>query len=276
MFYVRTKETKLRVTEDVDFLPETGSVKVTNSLMDENGLTWIQSAHCQSEAIAASRRTFVDHPANLLVLRNFLNPAGAERLSAFLRTEAQYETLYGLYSAVNDHPNGNAIVTESEFASAADSDKFYCLRKFVGLSKDLRLTPNLAAYLKFRTAFNQPTFRQFFMSVTGLKLDLTQATLQCFKMKPGDFLKHHDDCGNNFYRLAFVFYLTPNWQTRFGGALQMIDPDGKVTRVEPEYNSLVLFRVNPKTKHFIEPINADEDAIRVTISGWMHKPAQEQ
>lgn len=223
----------------------------------------------------AYRRMFTEHPANLIVLRDFLNPDGAEKLSAFLGTEAQYETLYGLYSAMNNHPEGLPTATETDWLNADDSDRFFRLRKFVGLSKDSRLTPNLVAYMKFRNAFNDFAFRNFFISITGLDLDLVQSTFHSFVMKPGDFLRHHDDTGNN-YLLAFVLYLAPRWQPEFGGQLEMTDPKGNVTTVEPEYNSLVLFKVNPRTKHLVTPIQSDENVARATISGWMHQAAAKQ
>lgn len=242
--------------------------------MDQNGQSWIQDTHWQQDSIDSYRRTFESHPANLLVLRNFLKSDSAARLGAFLQSEAQYETLHGLYSNMKNHPQGLANATEADWMAAEESDRFYRLRKFVGLSRDSRLTPNLVAYMKFRNAFNELAFRQFFISVTGLNLNLNEATFHSFMMKPGDFLKHHDDTGNNSYHVAFVLYLTPEWQPDFGGELQMFDPNGRVTAVWPEYNSLVLFKVNPRTKHQVAPIKGNADIGRVTISGWMHKPAE--
>ena len=244
--------------------------------MQQNGLSWIQDTHRQEDSIQSYRRAFEAHPANLLVVRNFLKEDGAAQLGTFLQTEAQYETLHGLYSTMKNHPQGLANATETEWVTAEESDRFYRLRKFVGLSRNSQLTPNLVAYMKFRNAFNEPAFRQFFISVTGLSLDLNEATFHSFMMKPGDFLRHHDDTGNNNYHVAFVLYLTPGWQPEFGGELQMFDPRGEMTSVSPEYNSLVLFKVNPRTKHQVAPIKGNGDLGRVTISGWMHKPDHEQ
>ena len=243
--------------------------------MDHDALSWVQSTHYDNGAIEAYQRAFVSHPAHLSVIRNFLVADGAEKISRFLESEAQYETLYGLYSAMHNDPQGQPGATEADWSNADESDRFYRLRKFVGVSRDLQLTPNLVAYMKFRNAFNHPELRRFFMAVTGLGLDLNEATFHSFIMRPGDFLRGHDDTGKN-YRLAFVLYLTPQWESRFGGELHMIDPRGNVTKIEPEYNSLVLFKVDPRTKHFIAPIQACAgDKGRATISGWMHKPPQD-
>ena len=209
--------------------------------MNHEALSWVQNTHYDNGAIEAYHRAFVSHPAHLLVIRNFLVADGAEKISRFLESEAQYETLYGLYSTMNSNPQGLANATEDDWSNAEESDRFYRLRKFVGISRELQLTPNLVAYMKFRNAFNNPEFRRFFIAVTGLSLDPNEATFHSFIMKPGDFLRDHDDNGAN-YRLAFVLYLNPHWESRLGGELHMVDPQGKVTKIEPEYNSLVLLR----------------------------------
>jgi Rps23 Pro-64 3,4-dihydroxylase Tpa1-like proline 4-hydroxylase len=244
--------------------------------MESGALSWVQSAHHEAGAIKTYRERFASHPAHLLVLRDFLAPDGAEKVSRFLHGEAQYEILYGLYSAMKNHPEGLPNATEDDWANANEEDRFYRLRKFVGISRDLRLTPNLVAYMKFRNAFNHPDVRRFFMEITGLSLDLNESTFHSFMMNEGDFLRDHDDTGRH-YKVAFVLYFTPQWESRFGGLLHMVDPNGNVTKIEPEYNSLVLFKVDPRTKHFVAPVEscAGEKG-RATISGWMHTPADVQ
>lgn len=235
--------------------------------------TWVQAQHRHEATIRSYRQIFASHPANLLVVRDFLVAEVAEKLSRFLIDEARFETLHGLYSAMK---NGTsiALVPEEDWLRASDEDRFFKLRKFTSLSPQLRLTPNLVTYLKFRTAFNDPNFREFFAQISGVPLDKNQSTYHSFLMKAGDFLRTHDDTDNPDYQIAFILYLSPDWKPGFGGALHMIDPSGDVSRIEPEYNSLVLFKVNPRTKHFIAPIDdlAGEKG-RATISGWMHKPA---
>jgi Rps23 Pro-64 3,4-dihydroxylase Tpa1-like proline 4-hydroxylase len=243
--------------------------------MNQEALSWLQDSHYQNGAVEAYHQAFVSHPAQLLVIRNFLKPEGAEKISRFLESEAQYETLYGLYSTMNNDPRGLANATEEDWSKADEKDRFYRLRKFTGISRELQLTPNLVAYMKFRVAFNHPEFRQFFTAVSGLALHPEEATFHSFTMRSGDFLGDHDDNGSN-YQLAFVMYFNPRWEARFGGILNMVDPTGNVTKIEPEYNSLVIFEVNKKTKHFVTPIQACASAEgRATISGWMHKPPQD-
>jgi Rps23 Pro-64 3,4-dihydroxylase Tpa1-like proline 4-hydroxylase len=130
-------------------------------------------------------------------------------------------------------------------------------------------------YLKFQADFNKPGFKRLFEKVSGLSVEPKTCTFHSFVMRPGDCLGWHDDTFGN-YRLAFVFYLTQGWKPEFGGALHMLDPRRKLTKVEAEYNSLVIFEVNPKTNHRIAPIEpAAGDRVRATISGWLHTPELE-
>jgi Rps23 Pro-64 3,4-dihydroxylase Tpa1-like proline 4-hydroxylase len=74
-------------------------------------------------------------------------------------------------------------------------------------------------------------------------------------------------------RLSFVFYLSGGWETRFGGLLHLIHSDGRLTTVEPDYNSLVIFDVAAQTGHFINPVEQSAGArVRLTISGWFLRP----
>jgi Rps23 Pro-64 3,4-dihydroxylase Tpa1-like proline 4-hydroxylase len=90
-------------------------------------------------------------------------------------------------------------------------------------------------------------------------------------MKAGDFLKPHNDDNRN-RSLALVIYLSADWAPHFGGALNVVDGEGRTTKIEAEYNSMVVFDVAADTRHFVDPIPQDNFA-RVTIGGWYHKPA---
>jgi hypothetical protein len=239
--------------------------------------SWIQSQHLSDVALSDYRGVFASHPANLLVLRNFLHEGPASRLAKFLAMEAEYETLYGLYSSISATGGRDASARADEWEAALERDRFFRLQKFVKISPRFKLTPNVTEYLRFNSAFNQRPFREFFEIVTGLELDLANSTYHAFMMQRGDFLKHHDDTHDEKYRLAFVLYLTQDWDAKYGGALNMIDPQGRVTSIEAEYNSLVLFKVNPRTKHFVAPVEISAgNKFRTTISGWMHRPQEMQ
>lgn len=234
--------------------------------------SWIQPQHLKDDAIRSYREQFASHPANLVVVRNFLNEPEATALSNFVNDEAETETVYGLYSTMRQSSNKNPSVPEDEWTAAEEEDRFFRLRKFVRLAADKKLTPNLIMYLKFQTAFKDSRFRRFFEAITGLPFDLTSETYHFFTYKKGDFLGPHTDRGKN-YSLAFMLYLTPEWEARFGGELNIVLPEGKVSKLDPEYNSLVAFNVEAQAKHFVSRIDESVgDRGRSAFSGWLHKP----
>lgn len=234
---------------------------------------WIQPQHLEDEAVRSYREAFAAHPANLLVIKNFLKEPEAAGLSNFINNEAEVSTMYGLYSSVKAGSANSSIVTETEWTAAEEQDRFYKVQKFLRLSEQNKLTPNLAMYIQFLAAFKNPKFRRFFELVTGLKFDQKSETYHFYIYKKGDFLGPHDDRGGK-YSLAFMMYLTPDWETRFGGSLNMVLPGGEISKMAPEYNNLVIFDVQAKAKHFVSKI---EDCIgdrgRSAFSGWLHKPA---
>ncbi len=235
--------------------------------------SWIQPQHLTDDAIGSYREAFASHPVNLVVLKNFLTEPEAAGLSRFVNDEAELETAYGLYSAMKKSPGRNASVTETEWMEAEEQDRFFRLQNFVRVSEQKRLTPNLVTYLQFLTAFKNSKFRRFFEAITGMELDLKSETYHFFTYKKGDFLGHHTDKGKN-YRLAFMLYLTPEWEERFGGEFNVILPSGEITKLEPEYNSLIVFNVEARAKHFVSKINdCVGDRGRSAFSGWLHKPA---
>jgi Rps23 Pro-64 3,4-dihydroxylase Tpa1-like proline 4-hydroxylase len=237
---------------------------------------WIQPQHLAEPAVQRCRKEFEANRGAVLVLRNFLDEGVAKRLSHFIINEAQYETLYGLYSTMQLDPGGKANVTKEQWCQADDKDRFFKLSKFVGISPELQLTPNLFTYLKFQTAFDAPDFRGFLGSISGLQLNREKATFHSFIMRKDDCLGWHTD-SNVKNLLAFIFYLSPDWKPAFGGTLQAVDPSGQLVAIQPEYNSLAIFDVRATTRHRVTRIEPDaETTARATISGWIHKPDHEQ
>lgn len=233
--------------------------------------TWVQPQHLESENLASYYEAFTSHPAHVIVLQNFLRGEVAEHLSHFLMNEAEYKTIFGVYSNTPDRdPVVN--VTEENWLQTEDENRFYRFKQFVGLSDKFLLTPHTVNFLKFRTASISAEFRALIEEISGLALG-PLPTVNIYSYGSGDYLRTHCDVGKN-KRLAYVFYLTPNWSPGFGGALHLINPNAEVTKVEAEYNSIVLFDVKVKTKHFVAPINVGVDGIpRITISGWWHEPS---
>lgn len=91
-----------------------------------------------------------------------------------------------------------------------------------------------------------------------------------------DYLLCHDDNMTD-RRIAFVFYLVPNWSVEEGGSLDLFDTDNDgmpkniVHSLYPEYNSLVFFEVSENSYHQVAEVIAP-DMPRWTINGWLHGP----
>jgi hypothetical protein len=241
--------------------------------MDQQWLgEWIQPQHLTQTALDAYHEAFVSHPSRLLLLPNFLNSSVVESLSRFLLSEAKFENLFGLYSACGKNRFGTAVVTEEEWLSADEKDRFYLMQRFVGVQPDSKLSPNLLTFLRFRRAFNDLRFRQFFQKVSGLIFDLESSTFDAFRLSRENFLRKHSDTAGK-YRLAFIFYVSPEWKPCFGGALHMIGRDGSETKIEAAHNGLVIFDVEAKTRHYVAAIApCAGETPRLSISGWLHKP----
>lgn len=228
---------------------------------------WIQSQHLEGENIRAYREAFTSQPERMLVLRNFLVEEVAEQVSHFLTAEAQFRPIYGL-TREEEH------VTKEEWEQAPDQDRFFRYQGFSGLSSQSRLSPGFITYLKFRAAFLDTKFRKFFEAVSGLPLNPKEPIFNTVCMKRGDYLRPHSD-KDETYRLAYILYLSSNWQPSMGGAFQMVERSGRVTKIEVEFNNLIFFDVSRRTRHWVAPIEVEAgERVRATLSGWIYKPEE--
>jgi hypothetical protein len=235
--------------------------------MDANALaSLIQSHHLTDEALSSYRSDFESTRARFSVIDDFLVPETAERLSEFLRKEAEFQSEHGLYST------GGHKVEEAEWLAAPEDERFFRYGKLVGTPPQFQFSPNSLAYLKFRTAFQtDDNLRTFFAEWTGLELARSD-DFGSHSMGVGDFLKEHDDSERN-RQLALVLYLSPGWKPEFGGGLHITDESGGEWTVEPTYNSIVVFDTLAGTKHYVAPVrDAAGEQRRVTIGGWYHAP----
>jgi Rps23 Pro-64 3,4-dihydroxylase Tpa1-like proline 4-hydroxylase len=226
--------------------------------------SWIQPQHLEDRALDAYQGAFTSHPARMAVVRDFLQPQVAERLSRFLAVEAEFAPQFGLYSI-------ETAVTEEDWLRAADRDRLFRLGKLVGTPPQFRTSPNALTYLQFRMTFQRPEFKAFFERISGMSLGDSD-DFGSHAMAAGDFLRPHSDDNRN-RRLALVIYLTPGWEPAFGGSLRVIHKDESFTDVEPEYNSVVAFDVLTAPEHLVLPIKSSGDKRRLTIGGWYPKPA---
>jgi len=78
--------------------------------------------------------------------------------------EAEFQTVYGLYSAGPKWPS------EETWLRAEESDRFFRFSKLVGVSPKYRLSSNTLSYLRFRSAFDDGGLRLSFERLSGLRL----------------------------------------------------------------------------------------------------------
>jgi len=234
--------------------------------IDRDKLTaWVQPQHLEAAALARYRESFESHPAHLLVVKNFLQPQVAERLSGFLSNEAEFKVTYGLHST-------EEAVSEDDWNQAEDDDRLFKLGRLVGTAPQFARSPNALTYLQFRMTFQRPELKAFFESITGMRLgnsdDFGAQAMEC-----GDLLRPHSDDNRN-REIALVIYLAPDWKPEFGGQLRVVHLDGQDTVVEAEYNSMIVFNVHTHSAHVVEPVKPGSSGgnRRLTIGGWYHTP----
>ena len=239
---------------------------MNQTMIDRQRLaSWIQPQHLEDRALEVYKNAFTCHAARLVVIKDFLVPQVADRLSRFLAHEAEFKPEYGLYSI-------EGAVKEEEWLLADDQDRFFRLGKLVGTPPQFQTSPNALTYLQFRMAFQRPEFKAFFEAIADMPLGWSD-DFGAHSMTRGDFLRPHSDDNRN-RQLALVIYLTPAWQRAFGGVLRVVHKDGSSTDVEPEYNSLIAFDVLSAPAHLVSPIEGDatEHPPRLSIGGWYHQP----
>lgn len=123
----------------------------------------------------------------------------------------------------------------------------------------------LSAFLKF---LNAPQTLEFIRSTTGFS-DITYANGIATRYRPGHFLTQHDDHSDDDHRrrVAYVFNLTPEWRSDWGGLLQFIDTDGHVAEAFcPRYNALNLFSV--PQMHAVSLVAPFAAMPRLSVTGW--------
>jgi hypothetical protein len=224
---------------------------------------WFQPQHLERATLARYQDRFQSHPARLVVIENILVDAVAERLNRFLDSEAEFHVEYGCYSKEGG-------VTEAEWQSADEPDRFFRLRKLAATPQQFRVSPNAFTYLQFRRAFQSDDMRAFFESTSGLPLGWSD-DFGAHLMIDGDFLRPHSD-DNRDRRLALVIYLSKGWRHEYGGLLRLAHSDGRFTEVEPAYNTMIAFDVLASPAHLVMPVTAAPSVWqRLTIGGWYHK-----
>jgi len=84
--------------------------------------------------------------------------------------------------------------------------------------------------------------------------------------RAGEYALPHNDSGADISRaVAYIWYLTKDWRSEWGGALFWC-PTGQY--IIPRFNVLVMFNVKPSNMHCVCPVAPTATAKRLAINGF--------
>lgn len=113
---------------------------------------------------------------------------------------------------------------------------------------------------------------------TGIKLN-GKISMSSSNYRDTDYLLCHDDKFSDpklgHRKIAFILYLTKDWNPDFGGSLDLFDTDESgqprnvIKSLIPELNSFVFFEVTDNSYHQVSEVLI-EGKSRLTVSGWFY------
>jgi SM-20-related protein len=124
--------------------------------------------------------------------------------------------------------------------------------------------PHLSAFTRWMSA---GAVRDCLRRMTGEDA-VAFADGQATAYAPGDFLTGHTDAVPGKQRhAAYVFGLTPQWRTEWGGLLLFHGERGAITGTSPGFNTLDVFAV-PQL-HSVSRVGPEAAFRRYAITGWL-------
>lgn len=145
----------------------------------------------------------------------------------------------------------------------------------VGLAKREQFAPLLGDVVD---ELNSPAFVTWLSQVTGIPNLLADDTLEgggLHQSGPGGFLNVHTDFRTHHYhkhwrrRVNLIVYLNPDWDDRWGGAIELWDRDVRecVAKIPPVLNDALIFETNEISYHgFPEPLRCPEGQSRKSLA----------
>lgn len=129
--------------------------------------------------------------------------------------------------------------------------------------RDVSLPLNRVVELVNREDWLEPMRR-----ITGFR-QIGRANAQATCYRAGHFLTRHNDASNKEKRLtAYVINLTKEWRSDWGGVLQFLDDDDRVTEtLMPRFNTISMFRT--PAMHCVSPVALYATGSRYTVTGWL-------
>lgn len=227
------------------------------------------------EAIAATyaRDRFVQ-------IRNIFDPDTAQEIADILRKQVQWRLVYV------DPDVGVVELTRAEaeqlgpqemqrrmtgVMQRATRNYGYCYNAYhlTNAMRDGRDSDHpIHAVTRFLNSDAFYGFARTVIGVPGVNHVEAQATL----FTQGSFLTRHiDDGAQKERRAAYTLSFCPNWQTDWGGLLQLIDQ--QTTDVTsawvPRFNTLTIF--DGTRVHAVSPVSAFAGDGRYSIVGWFRE-----
>lgn len=230
---------------------------------DREWLTrWFQPRHLWPHNVAGARRAFAAHSARVVVLDDVLKADVAAGLSRFLEHEAPLKLHHGLFS--------RGRVDRASWEAASEEDRFFRYEALGEGPPRKAPTADLFVFLSFRQMLGDSRLGALFAELTGLELG-PLASQDVHAMRRGHVLKPHSDRDDD-RRLAFVFYLSSDWDETCGGALAIRDRSGGVSRIAARCNRLALFDLLAHDSHWVTPVTSRAAGRpRLSIGGWFSR-----
>ena len=175
---------------------------------------------------------------DLVVIRNALHEGFAHRMFTYLDECSDWKLYEGYHEHFQYHHHN--IYDEKLF------------------SPDLNLC---------RDIFGSDSTKSLIQRLSGRDCS-GETVLSASLYLPGDYsLPHNDFLGNkdDHRQVAFVWQLTRNWQSKWGGEFFWCRKNRFVT---PCFNTLLLFSVRRDSLHFVTQVSPEAMEKRLTISGW--------
>lgn len=225
---------------------------------------YVLSEHLTQEKKEEYRSRFDSGNIKSLCIDDFLKSDVAREVHALLSEEATFKRIYGLYGS--DEP-----VDREQWKRAEESDRMYTFRREDGMRDDVS-SFRPVKYRRLKEFLAGGAFVEYLEDVTGTALtDLQSLAASAYGV--GDFLRPHTDQSGD-RALAYIIYLSPAWRQEWGGALHLVDSEGKNTRYAFRHNRLVVFDVHDHKHHYIEEIQDEAgEKVRYTLGGWVNGTA---
>jgi Rps23 Pro-64 3,4-dihydroxylase Tpa1-like proline 4-hydroxylase len=138
---------------------------------------------------------------------------------------------------------------------------------------DATIYPILKSFRKFLAT----KVRDLLMKITGIKLN-GRVDVAGSKYEQYDMLLPHDDRMEE-RKFAFIFYLSPEWDSEWGGNLQLFNsdenyyPTNVAKSITPLNNSFLFFDIDHSlghtSWHCVEEVTEAGKA-RISLNGWFH------